>query len=222
MGYDWNFSIFLPYTGAFARGLLVSIELTLISSIAGTLLGALLAIPLRWRLLGPVLGIINDILRAIPLLVLMFFFYYFPSRELFGWSPMTAFWSAASALTLTQLNFTAEIVRGAIDGVPARLVTGARALGLKETPIWVNVIAPHVTRQTLPTLIAFYITNLKLSSLASVIGADDIVYVARLAVSQTFRSLEVWVLVGCIYIAMVVPCTILARQLERSSWMMRR
>jgi polar amino acid transport system permease protein len=220
--YDWDFSVFLPYLGALVRGAIVSIELTLISSIAGTVLGILIAFPLRSRRFGTALSWVNDAMRAIPLIVLLFLFYYFPSRELLGLTSVSAFWAAAAALTLAQGNFTAEVVRTAMDGVPDSLVVSARSLGLKESAIFVHVIAPNVARQTLPTLIAFYIGNLKLSSLASIIGTEDVVYVARIAVSQTFRSLEAWILVACIYIILVTPCTILARKIEQSERMGRR
>ncbi len=222
MAYDWNFQAFLPYAAALGRGVVVSLELTAIASVVGTVAGAGLAIPLRWPGVGPVLGAINDALRAIPLIVLLFAFYYFPAHELFGLPPPSAFWAAAAALTLAQANFTAEVVRGAIDGVPEGLVMGARALGLREPAIWLHVVGPQVVRQILPTMIAFYIGNLKLSSLASIIGAEDVVYVARLAVSQTFRSLEAWVLVAGVYVVLVVPCTMLARSVEQSRWMSRR
>lgn len=222
MGYDWNFSVFAGYASAFWRGLLVTIELSVISSVAGTLLGIALAVPMRARYVGSPLRIANDFLRAIPLLVLLFFFYYFPYRDLLGISPPSPFFSAACALTLAQANFTAEVVRAAIDGVSQKTILGARSLGLQERTIWLYIVFPDVLRQTLPTLISFYIGNVKLSSLASVIGAEDVVYIARMAVSQTFRSMEAWVVVGAIYAALVVPFTFAARKFEESEWMRRR
>ncbi len=222
MGYDWDFRLFAPYLHAFLRGLWVTIELSVISSVVGTVLGFVLAPALRMRYLGPVLSVLNDAVRAVPVLVLMLFFYYFPYVQVLGIEPPSAFAAAAAALTLAQINFTAEIVRGAIDGVSQKTILGARSLGLKEVTIWRYVMIPDVIRQVLPTLVAFYIGNIKLSSLASVIGGEDVVFVARLAVSQTFRSLEAWVIVAAIYIGLVLPLTIFARRLERSEWLLRR
>jgi polar amino acid transport system permease protein len=222
MGYDWDFRLFVPYLHAFLRGIWVTIQLAVISSVAGTVLGFALAPILRTRFVGPVLSVLNDAARAVPILVLMLFFYYFPYVQVLGVEPPSAFVSAAAALTLAQINFTAEVVRGAIDGVSQKSILGARSLGLKEITIWRYVVIPDVIRQVLPTLVAFYIGNVKLSSLASVIGAEDVVFVARLAVSQTFRSLEAWVIVAAIYIALVLPLTVAARRLERSEWLLRR
>lgn len=222
MEYDWNFTAFEPYLGALVRGAGVSLALAGISSAAGTLLGFLFAFPLRSRPFGPVLGWVNDALRAIPLLVFLFFFYYFPYEQIFGVPSPGAFFAAAAALTLAQANFTAEIVRTAIDAVSPKKIAAARTLGLKERAIWFHVTLPDVVRQTIPTQMAFYIGNLKLSSLASVIGAEELVYVARLSVSQTFRSLEAWIVVAVVYVILVLPFTVLARAVENSQWIRRR
>jgi ABC-type amino acid transport system permease subunit len=161
-------------------------------------------------------------MRAVPLIVLLFLFDYFPSSQILGLPALSAFWAAALAMTVAQANFTAEIVRSAIDAGPRRLLDSARSLGLQERPVLTHIVAPNVIRQVLPTLIAFYIGNLKLSSLASVIGAEELVYVARIAVGQTYRSLEAWILVACVYVVLVTPCTLLARRIESSDWMARR
>lgn len=222
MGYDWNFSVFAPYVGAFLRGLWVTIQLSVISSIVGTLGGFLLGAVFRLPRLSTPLLLVNDAVRAIPMLVLMFFFYYFPYAQVFGVEPPSAFFCAAAALTVAQAVFTADIFRAAVDGVPERLIMGARSLGLRHATIWWYLILPDIIRQILPTLIAFYIGNIKLSSLASVIGAEDVVFVARVASGQVFRSLEAWAIVAAIYILLVLPLTAMARKLEQSEWLKRR
>ena len=222
MAYDWDFRIFIPYLHAFLRGTWVTIQLSFLSSILGTILGFSLALPLRLPIVGPFLRLGNDVLRAIPILVLLFFFYYFPYGPILGINSPSAFVVSVIALTLAQTNFTGEIVRSAIDGVSNKTIMGARALGLKEITIWLHVILPDVFRQVLPTLVAFYIGNIKLSSLAAVIGCEEVVYVARLSVSQTYRTFEAWVLVAVVYVALVLPCTMLAAKIEKSQWLLRR
>ncbi len=222
MGYDWDFSAFLPYRDAFLRGIWVTIKLSVISSILGTLLGFLLGAIFRVRILAYLLLPLNDVGRAIPMLVLMFFFYYFPYPQVLGLPAPSAFACAAAALTFAQMVFTADIFRAAVDGVPQGVILGARSLGLRETTIWRYIVIPDIIRQILPTLVAFYIGSIKLSSLAAVIGAEDVVFVARVAVGQTFRSLEAWVLVALVYVALVLPLSYLARRLEKSEWLLRR
>jgi His/Glu/Gln/Arg/opine family amino acid ABC transporter permease subunit len=222
MNYDWDFSVFLPYIPALARGALVTIELSVISSIIGTLLGVALGIVYRLKPIDRVLLPINDILRAVPLLVLIFFVYYFPYTELLGVPAPSAFVCATVALTIAQAVYTADIVRAAVDGVSQGSILGARSVGLRENEIWRYIILPDIFRQIAPSLVAFYIGNIRMSSLASVIGCEDVVFVARTAISQRFRSLEAWTIVAVIYVILVLPLTIAARKLESSEWLKRR
>ena len=222
MHYDWNFGIFAPYKWALLGGLWVTIQLTIYSSVLGTLIGVPLGALLRFRPLKIVSLPFNDIFRAIPLLVLIYLFYYFPYKDILGIPPLSEFTCALLALTLSQAVFTADIVRGAVDGVSEKAIMAAKSLGFKNYQVWKYVIIPDILRQILPTLIAFYIGNLKLSSLASVIATPDILYVAKTAGGQSFRSLEAWILVALIYVILVVPLSYLARKLEQSKWLKRR
>jgi len=222
MNYDWNFEIFAPYKWALLGGLWVTIQLTIYSSVLGTLIGVPLGAFLRFKPLKFLSLPFNDIFRAIPLLVLIYLFYYFPYKDILGISPPSEFICALLALTLSQAVFTADIVRAAVDGVSDKTIMAAKSLGFKDKQVWRYVVIPDILRQTLPTLIAFYIGNLKLSSLASVIAAPDILYVAKTAGGQSFRSLEAWILVAVIYIILVVPLSYLARKLEQSKWLQRR
>ncbi|MFX6230416.1 ABC transporter permease subunit, partial [Acinetobacter baumannii] len=77
---------------------------------------------------------INDMLRAIPNLVLIFFVYYFPYTE-FGIAAPSAFDCAVVALTIAMAVYTADIVRAAVDGVSAGSILGARSVGLREREI---------------------------------------------------------------------------------------
>lgn len=222
MSYDWNFSIYSGYLPAFVSGIGVTIQLSAISSLAGTLGGFILGPLYRLKPLDKVLLPINDMIRAVPSLVLIFFFYYFPYKEIFGWGAPSPFACACAALMLSQAVYTADIVRAAVDGVSKGAILGARSIGLREITIWRHIIIPDIFRQILPSLMAFYIGNVRLSSLASVIGCEDVVFVARLTIGQNFRSLEAWIIVAAIYIALVLPLTWLARQLENSRWLKRR
>ncbi len=222
MNYDWNFRYLIPYKDALLYGLWITIQLTLYASVIGTIIGIPLGLFLRFRPLKYLSLLINDIFRAIPLLVLMYFFYYFPYKSWLGINPLSEFTSALLALILTQIVFTADVVRGAVDGVSENTILGAKSLGFKGFQIWIYVIIPDVLRQILPTLVAFYIGNLKLSCLASVISTPDILYVAKTASGQSFRTLEPWIVVGSIYVILVIPLSYLSRKLEFSRWLKRR
>jgi polar amino acid transport system permease protein len=224
MSYDWNFSIFAPYWPAFIRGIWLTIEISVVSAVAGTLAGVALgaiyrAIPARLQKLAL---IFNDVLRAIPILVLLFFFFFFPYQDFLGIKPLSPVTCSILALGLSQAVFTADLVYAAVERVSQRTIQGARSLGLRDTAIWRYIILPDIIRQILPTLIAFWIGILKLSNLASVIGVQEVVFVAQVASAQEFRSLEAWVIVAVIYVILVLPLTLAARGFEKSEWLKRR
>jgi len=222
MTYDWDFSIFAPYLFPLLRGIWLTIEISVVSAVAGTVAGFALGGIYRAMPLQKIALFFNDVLRAIPLLVLLFFFFFFPYQAVFGIQPLSPVVCSILALGLSQVVFTADLVYSAVDGVSQRSIQGARSLGLKDSAIWRYIILPDIIRQILPTLIAFWIGILKLSSLASVIGAEELVFVAKVASGQRFRSLEAWVLVAVIYVILVLPLTLAVRRLEKSEWLKRR
>jgi His/Glu/Gln/Arg/opine family amino acid ABC transporter permease subunit len=222
MNYDWDFSVLTPYIPALQRGVLITIELSVIGSLLGTIVGFALGILYRLKPLDRLLLPLNDALRAIPLLVLIFFIYYFPYTEILGIAAPSAFACALIALAVAQAVYTADIVRAAVDGVSKGSIMGARSLGLQEKEIWWHIILPDIFRQILPSLIGFFIGTVRLSSLSSVIGCEDVVFVARSAISQRFRSLEAWIVVSLIYIALVLPLAWVSRYIEKSKWLKRR
>lgn len=222
MNYDWDWTFLYPYRWALLQGIWVTIQISLLSSFVGTLSGFILGATYRALPFRPFVLFLNDIFRAIPLLVLLFFFYFAPVKELFGVEPFSPFWATILAMSLSQAVFTADLVFHAVDRVNPKTVESAESLGLRKLTLWRVVIIPDIVRQTLPAMIAFWIGIVKLSSLASVVGCHDVVYVASAAGAQRYRSLEVWGLAMVVYIILVVPLTIAARRIEATPWIQRR
>jgi polar amino acid transport system permease protein len=221
-GYDWNFSVLAPFTGAFIHGAVITVALSVISYVLGTIVGIAAGGLLRAVPGARVIFFINDCLRAIPMLVMLFLIYFFPTRDIFGIPPLSPFWSAVVAFAIIQAAYSADVVRSAIDDVPQRVILAGHAIGLTRLDLWRFVVLPDVLRQIAPAQLAFFIGNVRLSSLASVIGVQDATFVSRSISSQTFRSLEPWLAVAGIYIILVVPLTMLAREFEQSRWLKRR
>ncbi len=223
MGYRWDFSGLVPYAPAFAHGVVVTLELSVLSSLIGTLLGVPLAMMLRARRgvsVPSAFGV--DLLRAVPNLVLIFFFYYFPYEQVFGLRAPSGFMSVLVALVLAQAAYSAELFRAAMDQVPRAQVLGVEAIGFKPHQVVRFVVLPSVAKQVLPGHVALWVGYINLSSLASVIRVEDVVFVAKVAMSQSFRSLEAWTEVALVYCALVLPLTYALRKLETSAWIRRQ
>lgn len=211
-----------PFMGAFVRGTYITLALSAISFVLGSLIGIVIGAIFRSAPGARLIFLMNDCLRAIPLLVMLFLVYFFPTKEILGVPPASPFWSSVIAFAIIQAAYTADIVRSAIDQVPQRAILSGHAIGLSRHDLWRFVILPDVLRQVAPAQMAFFIGTVRLSSLASVIGVQDVVFVSRAISAQTFRSLEPWLVVAAIYIVIVVPLTVIAREFEHSKWLMRR
>lgn len=214
LGYDWNFSVLAPFAGAFFRGTMITVALSAGSFALGTFLGSVSGALLRSAPGARIIFLINDCVRAVPPLVLLFLVYFFPTLPTFGIEPLSPFWASLIAFAIAQAAYSADITRSALDQVPKGLIEGGLAIGLRQADLWRFLVLPHITWQMLPAQIAFFIGIVRLSNLASVIGCHEVVFVGRTISAQTFRSFEPWILIACIYILLVVPLTFILREFE--------
>lgn len=155
-----------------------------------------------------------DIVRALPPLVLLLFLYFLLTQQVIG-TTFSAYSVAVIAFSLNLAAFTCDVVRAAIDNVPKGAIDAGRALALSPRQLARYIVLPHVAREILPAMTVLYIGILKMSSLASVINVREVVYAAQTVIADISRSLEAWIVVGCIYIALVLPATFGARRIER-------
>jgi ABC-type amino acid transport system permease subunit len=223
MNYTFDFGSVLYYMPAFYSAILVTLQLTVLSCIVGTLVGlpiaGLLALP---RPISDTVSFLVDFLRAVPDLALFFLFYYFPYRAALGVEAPPPFVCAVLAMSTILALFSGALFSEAIHQAPRNQMLGLRAIGFSEFQVFRYAVLPAVARQTLPALIAFWIGILKMSSLASVIGVTDVVYVAKIQMAQSFRSLEAWIAVALIYAILVLPIVYFVRSLQRRPWMQRQ
>ena len=195
----------------FGAGLLLTLELTLISSVIGLVmavpvaLGRLSRNPLiKW----PVFGYMFYF-RGTPLLVQLFLIYYgsgqfVPQLKALGlWDGMfrEAYFCALLTLTLNTAAYTAEILRGAIQGVPHGEVEAAKAVGMSRFLMLRRVILPRAFRIALPAYTNEFVFLFQATSLVSVITLLDLTGVARDLIAETFRSMQIWIFTGAIYCA---------------------
>jgi polar amino acid transport system permease protein len=215
MGYTWHFSEVLSYPGLWLRGLVGTVVLAALAIIVGTALGLLLVWGLRARS-ALVRGAVRawvDVFRAIPALVLLVTVY-FCLPSLGGLRP-GAFEAAVIALGINLAPFVAEVVRSGIDSVPNTQYNSAITLGFEGWNLWYHIIAPQALRRILPPLVGQYITTLKLTSLAAIIGVPEVWHAAGQIVTDTARPLEARVAAAGLYIAIILPLLVAVHGLER-------
>ena len=224
MGYDWDFSAVVPYAPAMLRGLLVSLWLSALVIVMGTPLGFLLGGVLGTRVV-PVREVTQtavDVVRSVPVLVLLLFSnYYLP--VLLGAPRMSPFTVALTALTVNLACFVADLVRGAALHVDAAELDAARAVGLRESQVVLRFAVPRIVGLTIPGLTLLCVATVKNSALASVIAVYELTHTANLVITERFRTLEALTVATGLYVLVLLPVTRLARYLEAtaSKWRTR-
>lgn len=206
MSYHWDSSLLIEYAGALGRGLLVTLLLTGSSIVAGTLAGCPLGVLLATR--GLRLGPLRVLVKAymaffgwLPVLVLLVWMYYLLPAA-FGYRP-SALSVSILALSLNLSAFVADVVRGAIGRVSSEDLDAGRAIGMGPALRLRRIILPEVVRNSLPALVALYINQLKWTSLASVIGVEELMHTADTIMIHTYRALEAYTGIAIIYLGIV-------------------
>ncbi|MDH5856597.1 amino acid ABC transporter permease [Lampropedia aestuarii] len=150
--------------------------------------------------------------RGTPMLVQLLILFYIPPA--LNWD-INPYFAAIAALGMNSAAYQAEILRAGFQAIPAGHGEAASIMGLSP---WQNlwyVQVPQVVRYTLPSLISEMGDIVKGSAIVSVITITDLMRVGRQLVGTTYRPIEVFVLVGLLYLVMVTFIQLAGRYVER-------
>ena len=207
---DWR-SIFT----LLARGLALTLGLTVVALAVGLPLGLLLALGRRGAL-QPVSLVCTsyiELFRGTPLLVQIIFVYYaLPQLIGLNLPPLLA---GMAALALNCAAYMAEIFRAGINSLDIGQTEAARALGLNSRQTLRHVLLPQTVRRVLPPLTNEAIALLKDSSLVSVIGLAELTRSGQELASQLAAPLAIWPAVALLYLLVTLPLTRLSAGLEK-------
>ncbi|GGN20719.1 amino acid ABC transporter permease [Lentzea pudingi] len=161
-------------------------------------------------------AVIVEIFRAIPLVIMMFFFYYgLPSTGI----KMSAFTAVVVSLMLYNGSVLAEIFRAGINSLPKGQSEAAYALGMRKTQVMTFVLLPQALRAMLPTIISQLVVLLKDTALGFLITFEELLRWGTLiggdAVNFGRPMISVMIVVALIYIGMCLLLTWLATYLEK-------
>ena len=199
----------------FAEGARITVYLTLVSGLAGLVLGVLGALgrlsripPLRW-----LASFYIWVIRGTPLLVqVLFVFLALP--ELMPWLKMDDFTSACVALAFNAGAYNAESIRAGLLAVPRGQTEAARSLGLSNWYTFRDVVFPQAFKIALPPLVNNFIALLKDSSLAYAIGVVELTNVANRIQSSTFQPIPPLVTAAIIYLLLTTVLTQISTAVE--------
>ncbi|HJQ48661.1 MAG TPA: amino acid ABC transporter permease [Amycolatopsis sp.] len=156
-----------------------------------------------------------ELFRAIPLLVLMFLFYYgLPALGV----KMTPYLAVVLGLTLYNGSVLAEVFRAGILALPKGQSEAAYALGMRKTQVMVSVLIPQAVRSMLPTIVSQLVVLLKDTALGFLVTYPELLYYARSVSTQGVfgrPSVPSTIVVAAIYITLCLLLTALATYLEK-------
>jgi octopine/nopaline transport system permease protein len=192
-------------------GIPLMVQLAFSSITLGTFLGLAIALMRlsRATLLVKCAWLYVQIIRSIPLLVLLFLTYYGLSqfkalRESVLWLFFREpYWCALLAMTVNTSAFVSEIIRGGLLSVPYSEIEAARAFGMSRLLLFRRLILPVAVRQALPAYSNEVIIMVKATSLASLVTLMEVTGIASRIAAETYRVFEVFAAAGVIYLITV-------------------
>ena len=198
------------------QGVGLTIVVTLGSLILSTVLGliwALLRVSGVRALAGLSAGLIN-LIRGIPIIVLLFYLYFVMPD--FGIA-LSALQAAIIGLGLAYSAYQAENFRAGIEAIDRGQIEAAQAIGMGWWLTMRRVILPQAIRIVLPPYGNIMIMLLKDSSQASTITVAELALQGKLIASSTFKNTSVFTLVALMYLTMSIPLILLVRHFEKKA-----
>ena len=193
----------------------VTIQITVLSTAIGFVIGLIVGVARisHVRLLRMLAEVYVEFFRGTPLLVQIFLFYF--ALPVLTGQRIDPFIAAISACGINSGAYVAEIFRAGIQSVDAGQMEAGRSLGMTWIQTMRYIIVPQAFKRVIPPLGNEFIAMLKDSSLVSVIGFEELTRRGQLIIAKTYGSMEIWLSVAVIYLAMTLTISRLVAYLER-------
>lgn len=203
MDYRFRFGALAPYTDEIIEGMLLTLQLSVLTIVIGFAIGVVAAVmrtsrvgPLRW-----IAGVYVETIRNTPLLVQLFIvFFGLPSLGL----RLSANEAALIGLSINLGAYTCEIVRAGIQSIHKSQVEAGYSLGLTGPQVFRHVVLYQALKAIYPSLSSQFVLLMLATSVVSAIGASELFHVASFIDSRTFRSFEVYAVITLGYLALTI------------------
>jgi len=212
---DWDWNNAADSIPLLLKGLVVTLELTLLGSLVAYVLGVVFALVRRGGIpvVSQLVYLFVEFVRSTPLLIQVFVLYYLlpPTTGI----KMSPFVTGVIALGVHYACYTAEVYRAGIEAVPKGQWEAATALSLPRRRVWTGVILPQAVPRVLPALGNYTISMFKETPLLLAIGVVDVLSSAKAVGAETFRVVEPYTIAGILFLLISYPASIIVRRLER-------
>ncbi|QNQ82637.1 amino acid ABC transporter permease [Lactobacillus sp. PV037] len=197
------------------QGLWVTIYVSLISIVLSFVVGLVLGFVrnMNVKILSPIVGFCIDIIRNLPLLLIIFFTYFgLPELGIIT-NPTVA---SIIALVIFEGAMLAEIVRSGINAVPQGQMEGARSNGMTYMQAMYHVILPQALHKMIPALLSQFVSLVKDTSLATIIVLPELLFHAQIIYSQnTTYLIPMYLIISVMYFVVCFSLSIFASHLQK-------
>lgn len=227
---DFDFGVIERSLGyLFRDGMVFTAKLTLLSATGGVILGTLLAMCRLSgiRPLSLVAGLYVNLLRALPLILVIFWFY-FLVPYIGAWltgagRPVSVggFTSAMITFTLFEAAYFCEIMRAGIQSVPRGQVAAGYALGMTYWQVMGKVVLPQAFRNMTPILLTQTIVLFQDTSLVYVLSLTDFLGAASKVAQRDGRLVEMYLFAAAVYFLISYAASLAVRYLQHRTRILR-
>ena len=191
----------------FFDGMTFTLTLTALSAVGGLIFGTMIALMRlsSFRVLGFIAGLYVDLIRSLPLVLVIFWFYFlvpYLGQWLTGASrpvPVGAFTSSLVTFIMFEAAYFSEIMRAGIQSIPRGQVAAAQALGMTYPTTMGYVVLPQAFRNMVPVLLTQTIVLFQDTSLVYVISVTDFLGAASKIAQRDGRLVEMYLFAACVY-----------------------
>lgn len=223
----WVSLLLEKYGSLFLKGAGFTMLIAIIGTVAGFLIGLLVAIvrtiPVSgkdpWlkkaglKVLSVLLNVYIEVFRGTPMIVQAMVIYY--GAMMYMGIRMPALGAAMLIISINTGAYMAEIIRGGIISVDKGQKEAAHAIGMTHWQSMVHVVLPQAVRNIMPSIGNEFVVNIKDSSVLNVISVSELFFVSKSAAGTYARYFEAFFITAVIYFMLTFTVTRLLRLLEK-------
>jgi polar amino acid transport system permease protein len=201
-------------------GLLLTLYLALIGlilSFVGGLVLGLFCVSHNRVIRYPTLAVVN-VIRGIPLLMVIFWMYFLLPAVIGRPTPES--WTIIMALAFFTSAYMSQIVQAGIEGIPRGQTEAALSTGLRPFQAMIYIVLPQALRNMIPSFVNQFVSMIKDTSLAFIVGVSELTHVATQINNRTMvYPTEIFLFIAVVYFIICFAFTTLSRWLEqRLAW----
>ena len=190
--------------------ILISVIAVILSFIFGSILGIIRYSKIKY--ISKIVGIIIDVIRNLPLLLIIFFVYF--GLPAFGFKPDTIP-AAILAMTVFESMMIAEIIRSGILAVDIGQMEAARAVGMNFMQAMWHVVLPQAYKKMIPAMVSQFISLIKDTSLATIIVVPELMQHGQVVYGQNPNYIiPVFVMMALMYFVVCYALSLLSRYID--------